>query len=42
MKVMLIQAYLGRKELPVFPLGLAMLAAVLPGHDVKIFDPNVS
>jgi radical SAM superfamily enzyme YgiQ (UPF0313 family) len=42
MKVMLIQAYLGRKELPVFPLGLAMLAAVLPGHDVKIYDPNVS
>lgn len=42
MKVLLVQAYLGRKELPIFPLGLAMLAAALPKHDVRIYDPNVA
>jgi radical SAM superfamily enzyme YgiQ (UPF0313 family) len=42
MKILLIQAYLGRKELPIFPLGLGMLAAASPGHDVRICDPNVS
>jgi radical SAM superfamily enzyme YgiQ (UPF0313 family) len=41
MRVLFIQAYLGRKELPIFPLGLSMIATVLEGHDVRIYDPNV-
>lgn len=43
MKILLIQAYLGRKE-PlgvVYPIGHAYLAAVLTKHDVNIFDPNL-
>lgn len=42
MHILLIQAYLGRREPPVAPLGLAVLAAALKDHAVRIFDPNVS
>jgi len=40
MRILLLQSYLGRKEPPAAPLGLAVLAANLSGHTVKIFDPN--
>ncbi len=42
MKVLLVQAYLGGKESPVFPLGLACIASTIPHHEVKIFDPNTA
>lgn len=42
MRVLLIQAPLNGGEPPVYPLGLAVLAAALPGHEVSIFDPNVA
>lgn len=44
MKILLIQAYQGRKELmgPVFPLGLCYIATPLSKkHNVSIFDPNL-
>jgi hypothetical protein len=41
MRLLLIQAYLGRREPPVAPLGLAVLAAHLRDASVAIFDPNV-
>lgn len=41
MRVLLIQAHLGRPEPPVAPLGLASLATYLKPHQVKIFDPNI-
>ena len=45
MKVLLIQAYTGRKEFGlIYPLGLACLAAALTTkphqHEVRLFDPN--
>jgi len=40
MKVLLIQAYLGGNEAPVFPLGLACIAASIPDHTTQLFDPN--
>ena len=42
MRILLIQAYLGRREPPVAPLGLAALAAHLSPHQVRLFDPNIS
>lgn len=42
MKVLLIQSYLGRKEPPVYPLGLAYIATFLNNHIVRIFDPNIA
>jgi radical SAM superfamily enzyme YgiQ (UPF0313 family) len=42
MRILLIQSYLGRREPPVAPLGLATLAAQVKGHDIRIFDPNVA
>jgi len=42
MKVLLLTSYLGDKELPVFPLGLSCIQSSLSGHDVKIFDLNLS
>lgn len=42
MKVLLIQSYLGGKELPVFPIGLCCLASNLQGHEIRAFDPNIS
>lgn len=41
MKVLLIQAPLGREHKPVYPLGLACLAGALAGkHQVEILDAN--
>jgi anaerobic magnesium-protoporphyrin IX monomethyl ester cyclase len=42
MKLLLVQPYLGRPEPPVFPLGLACLAAYLPGHQIQAVDLNVT
>lgn len=42
MNILLTQAYLGRTERPVFPLGLSCLAPLIKGHNLKFFDPNVS
>jgi len=42
MNILLVQAYLGRAEPPVFPLGLSQLAAYVKGHNLESFDPNVS
>ena len=41
MRILLVQSYLGRKEKPIYPLGLAYLAAMLKGHELKAADPNV-
>jgi anaerobic magnesium-protoporphyrin IX monomethyl ester cyclase len=41
MKIFLLQSYLGRWEKPMFPLGLAYLAACLDGHEVQALDMNV-
>ena len=41
MRVLLVQSYLGRRETPVLPLGLAYLANSLNGHEVSILDPNI-
>jgi anaerobic magnesium-protoporphyrin IX monomethyl ester cyclase len=44
MKVLLVQAYLGRAEIagPVFPIGLCYIASSLQNHEVHVFDPNIS
>ncbi|HHT9137086.1 MAG TPA: hypothetical protein ACFYEK_07580, partial [Candidatus Wunengus sp. YC60] len=44
MKVLLIQAYLGRNESDgaIFPLGLCYIATALKKHEVEMFDPNTS
>jgi anaerobic magnesium-protoporphyrin IX monomethyl ester cyclase len=42
MKLLLVQPYLGRPEPPVFPLGLASLAAHLPDHELRAVDLNLS
>jgi len=42
MKILLIQAYLGKGEPLVFPLGVSSLAASLKEHTVKTFDTNNS
>lgn len=42
MKILLIQSYLGGSEPAVFPLGLACVKSSLNGHDVRVFDTNVS
>lgn len=43
MKILLIQGYLGRKEPPVFPLGIASIAGNISGeHIIRIFDPNTA
>jgi anaerobic magnesium-protoporphyrin IX monomethyl ester cyclase len=42
MNVLLIEAYHGRTESPVYPLGLSCLASSLKAHNLKVFDPNVS
>lgn len=45
MRILLIAAYLGRRELrgPVFPLGIAYLSATLSKnkYEVQLFDPNI-
>ena len=41
MKVLLVQS-LTRNQLPVFPVGLAYIAAsIRDNHDISIFDPNI-
>ena len=42
MNILLVQAYLGKTEPPVFPLGLSCLASSIKRHNLKVFDPNVS
>ncbi len=41
MKIFLLQSYLGRREKPIYPIGLAYLGASLQEHEVEAFDPNV-
>ncbi len=41
MRVLLLQSWLGRAESPVYPIGLACIAAYLCDHEVRIVDPNV-
>ena len=41
MNILLVQAYLGGTETPVFPLGLSCLTAATKGHNLKVFDPNI-
>ncbi len=38
MKVLLVQSATGRRELPVFPLGLAFIAGQLREHEVRVLD----
>uniref|UniRef100_I2Q7P3 Fe-S oxidoreductase n=1 Tax=Desulfovibrio sp. U5L TaxID=596152 RepID=I2Q7P3_9BACT len=42
MRILLVQSWLGGDGPPVYPVGLACLAASLPGHAVSCFDPNVA
>lgn len=44
MRILLIQSALRKEDLPIFPLGLCYIASALSedGHDVEIYDPNVS
>ncbi len=42
MKVLLVQSWLGGDGPPVYPIGLACLAASLPGHAITCFDPNTA
>ncbi|MBI5238702.1 MAG: cobalamin B12-binding domain-containing protein [Deltaproteobacteria bacterium] len=42
MKVLLVQSYLGGNEPLVFPIGLSCIKSALGGHDVRVFDTNVS
>ncbi len=42
MNLLLVQPYLGRPEPPLFPLGLACLAAHLPGHELLAVDLNIT
>ena len=42
MKLLLVQPYLGRPEPPVFPLGLACLAAHLQDHELRAVDLNIA
>ena len=41
MRILLVQAFLGRKEKPIYPIGLATLASVLKKHEIKVIDPNI-
>jgi anaerobic magnesium-protoporphyrin IX monomethyl ester cyclase len=42
MRLLLVQSYTDVDEPPIFPLGLAVLAAVLtPAHEVRVLDLNV-
>lgn len=42
MRVLLIQSFTPEGEAPIFPLGLAYLAAALPSHDLSMFDVNIA
>jgi radical SAM superfamily enzyme YgiQ (UPF0313 family) len=41
MRILLIQSFTPAGEPAIYPLGLAYLAAVLPQHQVRIFDVNI-
>ncbi|MBL7190794.1 cobalamin-dependent protein [bacterium] len=41
MRILLVQSYLGRKEKPIYPIGLALLSSLLKEHEVKTVDPNI-
>ncbi|NQS97318.1 MAG: radical SAM protein [candidate division Zixibacteria bacterium] len=41
MRILLIQAYLGRREKPIYPLGLAYLSAMLKDYEIQVIDPNI-
>ena len=42
MNILLLQAYNGKDEPALYPLGLNCIARVLNQHNVKVFDPNIS
>lgn len=42
MKILLVQAYMGKKEPSVFPIALACIKSALHGHEVRAFDPNTA
>jgi anaerobic magnesium-protoporphyrin IX monomethyl ester cyclase len=39
-KILLVQTWLGRREKPIYPVGLATLAGALVDHHVHLIDPN--
>lgn len=42
MRILLVQSYLGRREKPIYPLGLAIISSILKNdHDVRVADPNI-
>lgn len=41
MKIFLIQSFLGKEDLPIYPLGLVRLASCISGHEVRICDLNL-
>jgi putative variant cofactor biosynthesis B12-binding/radical SAM domain protein 1 len=41
MKILLIQSYLEKEDLKVYPLGLVYLASCINGHDLRICDLNL-
>lgn len=41
MKILLIQSYLEKEDLKVYPLGLVCLASCINGHDLRICDLNL-
>ncbi|WP_300156684.1 radical SAM protein [Solidesulfovibrio sp.] len=42
MRILLVQSWLGGDGPPVYPVGLACLAAALAGHEVACCDPNTA
>lgn len=42
MKILLLQAYSGRREKVVFPLGLAHIASYLSEYEFRFLDPNLA
>lgn len=42
MRVLLVQMWLGRREKPIYPIGLSTIASALRHHDVRLMDPNIS
>ncbi len=42
MRILLVQTWLGRKQHPVLPVGLALIAGSLPSHEIRIEDLNLS
>jgi len=42
MRILLVQTWLGRKQHPVLPVGLALIAGSLPSYEIRIEDLNLS